>query len=65
MEGSVGLFGLTIPAYILFEMLRFLRTDKAKAWCGAGPYEPPWALQLGIIEEREKLAEDGSETESV
>ncbi|MHC4661269.1 MAG: hypothetical protein ACYS8W_06230 [Planctomycetota bacterium] len=63
METSVGVFGLAIPAYALFEMLRFLLSDKVKAWCRVGTYTPPWREQLRIIEERERQMEsDGPES---
>jgi len=49
----VPLFGLLIPAYICFELFRFFRTDKAKAWCGVGEYTPPWKYQVEAVMQRE------------
>ncbi|MHC4660578.1 MAG: hypothetical protein ACYS8W_02695 [Planctomycetota bacterium] len=62
----VRLMGLLVFAYIFFEVFRFMRSDKAKAHCGAGTYELPWKHQLvqiqNEIEEREKCSKKSEAT---
>ncbi|MHC4660579.1 MAG: hypothetical protein ACYS8W_02700 [Planctomycetota bacterium] len=54
-----SLFKFAVPGYILLEMIRFLRSAKALAWCGVGEYVPPWERQLDeIILEREYEMEE-------
>ncbi|TET39127.1 MAG: hypothetical protein E3J72_01250 [Planctomycetota bacterium] len=45
----VALFFLVPPGYLFFELFRYFGSGKAKAWCNAGEYTPPWRVQVDTI----------------
>ncbi|TET39128.1 MAG: hypothetical protein E3J72_01255 [Planctomycetota bacterium] len=57
----VPMFQMVVPVYVLFEIFRYFRSDKAKAWCGAGKYAPPWKWQLEHVREIKKEDDEGYE----
>ncbi|TET38522.1 MAG: hypothetical protein E3J72_03270 [Planctomycetota bacterium] len=55
---ALPLFALLIPTYILFEVWRYLLSDKARAWCGVGEYTPPWKYQVEEIKRKESMKDE-------
>ncbi|MHC4662799.1 MAG: hypothetical protein ACYS8W_14045 [Planctomycetota bacterium] len=51
-------FGLIILEFIFFEILRYLKSAKAKAWCGVGKYEQPWKTKVDWIKDLSKEREE-------
>ncbi|MHC4662797.1 MAG: hypothetical protein ACYS8W_14035 [Planctomycetota bacterium] len=53
-SGAHTLFHLLSLCYVLFEIIRFMLTDKAKAWTRRGRYIPPWMEQIKTAEAMEE-----------
>jgi hypothetical protein len=51
---SATIFYLLVIGYIVFEAIRYLRSDAAKEFCGVGKYIPPWVEQIRAAEAMEE-----------
>ncbi|TET39129.1 MAG: hypothetical protein E3J72_01260 [Planctomycetota bacterium] len=59
-RGRVEPSSVAIPAFSILpaiffavELVRYLRSNKMKAWCGIGKYTPPWQAQVDLLQEQE------------
>ncbi|MHC4662796.1 MAG: hypothetical protein ACYS8W_14030 [Planctomycetota bacterium] len=55
LAGSgAGLLAFGATFYVLLEIVRYLRSERARAWCGYGSYIPPWTEQIKAAEAMEE-----------
>ncbi|MHC4662801.1 MAG: hypothetical protein ACYS8W_14055 [Planctomycetota bacterium] len=54
LHAFVLAFGALVIIYAMMEIVRYLLSDKVKAFCRAGEYSPPWATQLEMLKLRDE-----------